>query len=287
MRHLIPAVLLALAAPLTTGCATLQAAKPELVDCGKAALQQATTEAAADVQQILSEQSPTWSQDLDALLAITGDAAVCAVTAVADQLEQQASMPVSATARAASFAPTVPLAVKLYRVRSYRQSRPERFTPTASSPTSMLLAAPPRVVLGAAFAPVFAAAVSSSIISAALGFGLDHLGTLLGAILSIGAVGTFLTAQRKRRIALATYHAFHIVEDIDAETGGTMGAVQKVDQGLKALDAYMLAQGWRPAKEGEQQVAKLTFTSMNAQANAAKAIGTVSNPAVPTSAPAA
>lgn len=85
----------------------------------------------------------------------------------------------------------------------------------------------------------------------------------------VGALGTIIgtTEIRRRRIALAVYHAFHVVEDVSKETETT--ADDKVAAGLKALDAYLLANGWRPAKPGEQEVAKLGFTALNGAAAAA------------------
>jgi hypothetical protein len=66
---------------------------------------------------------------------------------------------------------------------------------------------------------------------------------------------------RRRRVALGVYHAFHIVEDLAAETENKID--DKVAEALKQVDAYLLASGWRPLKPGEQEVAKLGFTSLN------------------------
>jgi hypothetical protein len=77
---------------------------------------------------------------------------------------------------------------------------------------------------------------------------------------------------RRRRIALAAYHAFHVVEDLAAET--TTTADDKVAAGLQALDAYLLANGWRPAKAGEQEVAKLEFQALNGEAKAEEKVRT-------------
>lgn len=88
------------------------------------------------------------------------------------------------------------------------------------------------------------------------------LGTGLGAIVTV--VGLIFGANevRRRRIALGVYHAFHVVEDAAAETEGT-DAFDKVTAGLKALNEWMVAQGWRPLKPGEEVVAKLGFTALN------------------------
>ena len=65
--------------------------------------------------------------------------------------------------------------------------------------------------------------------------GLGILAVVVGAI--GGLIGT--NEIRRRRLALATYHAFHVVEDLSKETENT--ADDKVAAGLKALDAYLLA----------------------------------------------
>jgi hypothetical protein len=95
---------------------------------------------------------------------------------------------------------------------------------------------------------------------------LTPSGIATAASLVAAALGLVLgnNAVRRRRLALAAYHAFHVVEDLSLETTST--ADDKVAAGLKALDAYLLAQGWRAAKPGEQEVARLTFTALSGEA---------------------
>lgn len=93
----------------------------------------------------------------------------------------------------------------------------------------------------------------------------------LGAAATLAGGLTWFSKDRKRRVALAVYHAFHIVEDIAAETEGE-DAFDKAAVGLQKADEFLVANGWRPLKPGEQTVAGLTFKSMNAQKAQAEAL---------------
>lgn len=106
--------------------------------------------------------------------------------------------------------------------------------------------------------------LTSFLSPAGLAAGLGVVGSILGLIVGNSEV-------RRRRVALATNAAFHIVEDIAAEDTSD-NALDKVALGLKALNEYMLAHGWRPAKPGEQEVAKLNFKVLNGQAEAATSV---------------
>lgn len=99
------------------------------------------------------------------------------------------------------------------------------------------------------------------------------LGTI--ATIVLGALGGLLGTNeiRRRRVALGVFHAFHIVEDIGAEIPGD-DAFDKVARGLKAADDYLVANGWRPLKPGEQQVAKLGFQSLNGASKLAEKVQT-------------
>lgn len=105
---------------------------------------------------------------------------------------------------------------------------------------------------------------------------LDMLLSPSGIAMLVGAVGSVLglvlgaDVVRRRRVALAAYHAFHIVEDLASETDNKVD--DKVAEGLKALDAYLVANGWRPLKPGETEVAKLTFTSLNGSSKLAEKV---------------
>lgn len=96
----------------------------------------------------------------------------------------------------------------------------------------------------------------------------QNIAVAVGVLVSV--LGFFLGSSelRRRRVALAVFHAFHIAEDIANETPGE-DAFDKVAAGLKAADDYMKANGWRALKPGEAEVAKLQFKSMNAAVNMA------------------
>ncbi|WNZ59879.1 hypothetical protein QEG98_28155 [Myxococcus sp. MxC21-1] len=87
------------------------------------------------------------------------------------------------------------------------------------------------------------------------------LGVLVGAVGLFGA-GTWLTATRKRRIALAFHHAYNIVEDVAAEDPKENFA-DKAAKGLKLADDWLKANGWRPLKPHEQALAKMEFSAMH------------------------
>lgn len=116
------------------------------------------------------------------------------------------------------------------------------------------------------------AAESSSPVSSALSW----LASPTGIIALLGVAGFLLGSAevRRRRVALAIYHAFHVVEDVNAEfePGDTGSKLDKVRLGLKAADDWMVANGWRPLKPGEQDVAKLGFRRLNGEAEEAAAI---------------
>lgn len=106
------------------------------------------------------------------------------------------------------------------------------------------------------------------------------LQTILDMVFSKEAIGLLLAsglpflakfivgAVRRRNIALGTYYVFHIVEDIaDAITDGstTDKVFDKAAEGLKQFDNYMKANGWRPLKPGEQEVALLKFKALHGE----------------------
>jgi len=87
----------------------------------------------------------------------------------------------------------------------------------------------------------------------------------LGIIASILTGLKVLNAQRKKVVAIATYHAFNIVEDISSSLRKRNGstALDKVAEGLKQANEWMKANGWRQLSEGEKSAVKLGFKSMN------------------------
>ena len=55
---------------------------------------------------------------------------------------------------------------------------------------------------------------------------------------------------------MAVYHAYQVVEDVKAEAvteRRKLPAAEKVAEGLRAADAWMVANSWRPLKPGEQE----------------------------------
>lgn len=91
---------------------------------------------------------------------------------------------------------------------------------------------------------------------AGLGTLVAILGTVAGLLLGPSAV-------RRRRVALAVYHAYHIVNDVDNERND--GVLDKPKEGLRAANEYMIANGWRPLKPGEEHVARLGFQSLHGE----------------------
>jgi len=104
---------------------------------------------------------------------------------------------------------------------------------------------------------------------------LDQFLSPSGIASIVGALAAFvfgvwkLGDVRKKQVATGAYYAFHLVEDLAATTENTID--DKVAAGLKALDQYMVANGWRPLKPGEQEVAKLTFSAMHGAQKLAEA----------------
>lgn len=100
--------------------------------------------------------------------------------------------------------------------------------------------------------------------------GLATLGVFtlsaLALVLGEGAV-------RRRRVALAMYHAFHVVEDLAAEcreTGRAFPFLDKASAGLRFADDWMRSNGWRALKPKEQGRAQLAFKSMHGETKAAQ-----------------
>lgn len=92
-----------------------------------------------------------------------------------------------------------------------------------------------------------------------------HLTMLVGPALGLLGGLSFMSARRRKLVALATYHAYHVVEDLTAQGLLPAGAT-KVQAGLQAADQWMAANGWRELKPGEQEVAKLSFSAMHGAA---------------------
>lgn len=107
------------------------------------------------------------------------------------------------------------------------------------------------------------AAASPSLGDALLGFLTPGgVGAGLAVVLSLVGGLAFVTQRRKKLVALAAYHAFHIVEDIGNELEGEDG-FDKTARYLAELDKYMVANGWRPLKPGEVEVAKMLASAQH------------------------
>jgi len=146
---------------------------------------------------------------------------------------------------------------------------------------------------GTALADGQTSAAGSAISSAVLQFLVEHLTAALFASALVAAlpfIGGYLSDRRKKQVATAAFHAFHIVEDIRAECDKNSKAFEyasKVEAGLAQVDKYMVANGWRPLRPGEEALAKLQFSSLNAQDNARKELAAAAASVVlPSSAPA-
>lgn len=89
------------------------------------------------------------------------------------------------------------------------------------------------------------------------------IATAIGVLLT--GIGLVMGGKevRRRRVALAVYHGYQIVNDIDAERGDT--TLDKVVEGLKAADNWMKSNGWRQLRTGEQDIAIATFKSIHGQ----------------------
>lgn len=89
-------------------------------------------------------------------------------------------------------------------------------------------------------------------------------------VVVLGIVGHFVTsAVRRRHIALATYHAYHITKTLGEEIPGKDPA-EWVSKVLERANDYMVANGWRPLKDGEKPVVELEAKSLEGRAQAAK-----------------
>lgn len=91
----------------------------------------------------------------------------------------------------------------------------------------------------------------------------EGIATIVGVGMSLVAALFGNNVVRRRRLALGVYHAFHIVNDLDAELG--TGTLDKPTLALEKLNAWMIAHGWRPLKPGEKEVALLEFKSLHGE----------------------
>ncbi|MBN8472312.1 hypothetical protein JYJ95_37905 [Corallococcus exiguus] len=132
-----------------------------------------------------------------------------------------------------------------------------------------------RLTLAACLAVVLSAPVALA--QASTGASSSILDALLTptniAIAVVSVIGLFagvswLTDTRKRRIALAVYHAFHAMEDVKAEckaSGKDYPFVTITEAALGKANEFMIANGWRPLKPREEASATLQFSSLHGE----------------------
>ncbi|WP_141620112.1 TrbC/VirB2 family protein [Myxococcus sp. AB036A] len=138
------------------------------------------------------------------------------------------------------------------------------------------------LMLSAALGVLFTAPVALAQATGASASGI--LDTILASVFTpsgiatvLGGIGTgvalfwggdWLSERRKRRVALAAYHAYNVVEDIAAENPADNGW-DKAARGLQVVDEWMRANGWRALKPHEQAVVKLSFSAIHGEQKAA------------------
>lgn len=131
-----------------------------------------------------------------------------------------------------------------------------------------VVALAPAIALAQAAAPAAPAPTIGQQLLGLIGSsgGIATIVTLVGGVLAM-AFGSNVVL--KRRIALAAYHAFHVTEDIANEDTSENG-IDKAAVALKQIDAYFAANGWRPMKPGDVELAKLQLQSLSGQEVQAK-----------------
>jgi hypothetical protein len=107
------------------------------------------------------------------------------------------------------------------------------------------------------------------LVDVALSF--EALVAVVSVVLSALALVLGKGVVRRRRVALATYHAFHIVEDVAAEcraAGKAFPYLDKASAGLSYANEWMRANGWRELKPGEEVRAQLGFKVLHGEVKA-------------------
>lgn len=101
----------------------------------------------------------------------------------------------------------------------------------------------------------------------------EGVASLVATVLGIVGGLAWLSARRKKFVALGADIAFHIVEDIAAMTDGA-DALDKAAVALGKVNEYMVANGWRELNTSEAARVKLDFQAKNgAQIAATKVMG--------------
>jgi hypothetical protein len=103
-------------------------------------------------------------------------------------------------------------------------------------------------------------------------FSVQGLVAVVSVVLSALVLVLGKGIVRRRRVALATYHAFHIVEDVAAEcrrAGKEFPFLDKASAGLSYANEWMRTNGWRELKPGEEMHAQLGFKVLHGEIKAA------------------
>lgn len=101
----------------------------------------------------------------------------------------------------------------------------------------------------------------------------EGIASLVATVLGIVGGLAWLSARRKKFVALGADIAFHVVEDIAAMTDGA-DALDKAAVALGKVNEYMVANGWRELNASEAARVKLDFQAKNgAQIAATKVMG--------------
>ncbi len=144
------------------------------------------------------------------------------------------------------FVPYLAFAAPVSDLKELPLEDPIEITAPLPPPLAVTLAPPP---------PSVGSFLLGFLTPSNVGMGLVALVSLLGGL---GA----MTEVRKRRIALAAYHAFMIVEDIGREREGK-DPFDKAAEYLRQLNAVLVAKGWRALKPGEVAAAALEGQAMH------------------------
>lgn len=111
------------------------------------------------------------------------------------------------------------------------------------------------------------APLPSSRSSAALDRFLSPSGILsvLGGLGGLTGLVAWLTQRRKKFIAYAIHHGFMIAENAGIEDDEEDSKVDKAAIALKAIDEWMLKNGWRPLTPEEKLIAELQLQAKHGE----------------------
>lgn len=107
--------------------------------------------------------------------------------------------------------------------------------------------------------------------------GAAGLASLLAAIAGLSKLAT---ERRKRIFAEAIHHGFHFAENEGRANAGPDG-FDKAASALKAIDAWMLANNWRPMNPDEAALAALELKAKHGEEIAKQKVAFAAAEAVP------